>query len=258
MLKESFEKWKEKGNAMLWMLDEIGINSVGQKDAIIIRAQGKDIFPLKGGLGKTMFDNEHKIDIVMPADWIPGPRQGDWTYDMYAALPADGHHYEIVQGVLMVSPAPDTAHQGVIEEINAYLRERIFLTDRGLVLTSPVDVVFSSQKTVQPDILLLLAEHIDRLQERYIAGPPDLAVEVISPGSVTFDRLVKYSLYEQEGVPEYWLVNRPEQTVEVFVLETGKYYLLGAFRGEQALQSRIVPGPAVPVSQFFKWTGRLR
>ena len=157
-----------------------------------------------------------------------------------------------------MSPAPDIDHQSVIEEINAYLRERIFLTGRGLVLSSPVDVVLSPQKTVQPDILVLLTEHMDRLREKHLAGPPDLAVEVISSSSVTYDRLVKYNLYEQEGVPEYWLVNRKQQVIEVFVLEGGKYRTLGAFRGEQALQSRIAPGPAVPTSQFFAWRERLR
>jgi Uma2 family endonuclease len=197
-----------------------------------------------------MSEKENEINMVMPADWIPGARQGDWTYDMYAALPNDGHRYEVVKGVLVVSPAPEPAHQGVVGAIYRYLYQR--LADRGLVLVSPVDVLFSSKKTVQPDVLVLLDEHQDRLKEKYVAGAPDLAVEVISPGSITYDRLVKYDLYEQEGVSEYWLVNRKEQTIEVFALEAGKYYSLGIFRGEQTLLSRIVPGPLAPVSQFFK------
>jgi Uma2 family endonuclease len=196
--------------------------------------------------------------MTTPADWVPGPRQGDWTYEMYAALPDDGHLYEVVQGVLMVSPAPESAHQGIIARINQYLCEQFFSTERGLVLTGPMDVVLSAQRVVQPDVLVLLAEHLDRLQEKCIIGPPDLAVEVISPSSVTYDRLVKHNLYEQEGVPEYWLANVKEQNIEVFVLEGEKYRSLGAFRGEQVLQSRLVTGVKVPVAQFFKWTGRMR
>lgn len=190
----------------------------------------------------------------MPADWVPGPRQGSWTYEAYTALPEDGNRYEIVQGVLMMTPAPEPAHQGVVEEINSYLRSQILHTKRGLVLTSPIDVVLSKYVTVQPDVLVLLKEHLDRLQKKRIFGVPDLVVEVISPGSAAYDRLVKYSVYERAGVPEYWLVNVDEQAIEVFVLEANVYRSLGMFQGQQHLISHIVPEVNVAVSQFFDWT----
>jgi Uma2 family endonuclease len=150
---------------------------------------------------------------------------------MYAALPDDGKRYEVVQGVLMMSPAPESAHQGIIQRISNYLDGRIFVPRLGLVFTSPIDVVLSSRTTVQPDVLVVLKEHVNRVQPKRIHGAPDLAVEVISPSSATYDRLVKYSVYEQAGVPEYWLVNAREQTIEVFVLEEGQYRSLGAFQG---------------------------
>jgi Uma2 family endonuclease len=194
---------------------------------------------------------------VIPADWVPGPRQGGWTYEMYAALPDDGKRYEVVQGVLLMSPAPEMAHQGVIAQINHYLYEQIFLKRRGLVLTGPVDVVLAPKTTVQPDVLVILAEHGSQVEQKRVSGAPDLAVEVISPGSATYDRLVKYSAYEQAGVPEYWLVNLPKQTIEVFVLEEGHYRSLGAFYGEQMVQSRLLPDAFVPAAQFFAWTAGL-
>ncbi len=206
----------------------------------------------------AMTGDKNKTEMVIPADWVPGPRQGDWTYEMYAALPEDGQRYEVVQGVLMMSPAPETAHQGVIQRISHYLDEQNFSTERGLVFTSPVDVVLSSQQVVQPDVLVLLEEHLDRLQEKCIMGPPDLVVEVILPGSITYDRVVKHKLYEEAGVPEYWLVNLQEQSLEVFVLEEGEYRSLGAFRDKQEVQSRLIPRASVPAAQLFRWTGHLR
>jgi Uma2 family endonuclease len=200
---------------------------------------------------------QERVIPVLPADWVPGPLQGNWTYEMYAALPDDGRRYEVVRGVLLMSPAPEMAHQGVIAEIFGYLREQIFFSRRGLVFTGPVDVVLAPKTTVQPDVLVILKEHLDRMQEKRVMGAPDLAVEVISPSSATYDRLVKYSVYEQAGVPEYWLVNLSEQTIEVFTLENGSYRSLGAFQGEKPLQSRIVPGVAAPAAQFFAWTGGL-
>lgn len=209
-----------------------------------------------------MMSPEHRqeqeyVVAVMPANWVPGPRQGEWTSEMYAALPDDGRHYEVVQGVLTMSPTPELAHQGVIAEISAFLREQIFLKRRGLVLTSPVDVVLAKKTTVQPDVLVVLAEHVKKVEPKRVIGAPDLVVEVISPSSATYDRLVKYSVYEQVGVPEYWLANLSEQTIEVFVLETGQYRSLGAFQGEQIVQSRLIPDAPAPAAQFFAWTGGL-
>ena len=200
---------------------------------------------------------QERVIPVTPANWVPGPLQGNWTSDMYAALPDDGRCYEVVRGVLMMSPAPESAHQGIIQRISSYLDERVFVPRLGLVFTNPIDVVLSSRTTVQPDVLVVLKKHVNRVQPKRILGAPDLAVEVISPSSATYDRLVKYSVYEQVGVPEYWLVNASEQTIEVFVLEEGQYHSLNIFREEQPLQSRIIPGTEAPAAQFFDWTGGL-
>jgi len=188
---------------------------------------------------------------VTPADWVPGPRQGDWTYEAYAALTDDGKCYEIVQGVLVMSPAPSLPHQDVVDEIFAYLREQIKLKRLGRVFTAPVDVVLSEQNVCQPDVVVVLRGHLTRAEEKRIVGIPDLAVEVISPGSKLYDRVNKHMIYEQAGVPEYWLVNVDNQTVELFVLEGSKYRSLGEFAGERALPSRIVPQLTVPVARFF-------
>ena len=204
-----------------------------------------------------MISDKKDTSMIIPADWVPGPRQGDWTYETYAALPDDGQRYEVMQGVLMIRPTPEIAHQGVLGLVSCYLDEQIFSTRRGLVFPGPVDVVFSSQKVVQPDVLVLLESHLDRLQEKCIVGAPDLAVEVISPRSETYDRLVKYNLYEQSGIPEYWLVNLKEQSIEVFVLEMNKYRSLGVFQNEQIVQSRLIPNETVSAAHFFDWTGKL-
>lgn len=174
---------------------------------------------------------------------------------MYAALPDDGNRYEVVQGVLIMSPAPGTPHQEIREEVYAFFREHIFLKRRGLVFPGPLDVELAPDTVVQPDVFVVLKEHLDRVQEKRVIGNPDLAVEVVSPSSATYDRMVKYRAYEQAGVPEYWLVNSRKQTIEVFVLEEGRYRSPGAFHGEQAVQSRIVPGASA--AHFFDWTGGL-
>ena len=209
----------------------------------------------------SMISDEREITTVTPADWVAGPPQGFWTYGAYAALPDDAHRYEIVQGVLMMSPAPTPEHQSVLGEIYSYLRERIQLTGRGLVYMSPLDVELSERNVVQPDVLVVLKEHRGGFRKKHFVGVPDLAVEIISPVGVelaptlsaTYDRLTKYETYQRAGIPEYWLVNTMWRTVEVFVLEERQYRSLGVFEGEQVLPSRLVPSGEVPVERFFAW-----
>src|SRR5437660_3067583 len=97
-----------------------------------------------------------ELAVVTPADWVPGPPQGFWTYNDYAALPDDGKRYEIVNGVLYMAPSPSGAHQDAALEIASYLRTYIKLTGLGLVRIAPFDVVLSPGNVVQPDVLVVL------------------------------------------------------------------------------------------------------
>ena len=184
-------------------------------------------------------------------DGMPGPRQGHWTYEAYAALPDDGLRYEIMQGVLVMTPAPEPGHQGISMALSAYLYGRIDGKKRGRTFASPIDVELSRHNVFQPDVLIILNEHLDRVQKKRIVGAPDLVVEIISPSSVVADCIVKRDVYERAGVPEYGLVDPNQETVEVFALENDAYISQGVFEGEQTISSRIVPDLTVHVARFF-------
>ncbi len=198
-----------------------------------------------------MTTTSDKLQVVTPADWVPGPKQGDWTYDHYAALPDDGKRYEIVNGVLLMAPSPTGPHQDTVGEIFFHLRSHVKLTGRGLVRLAPFDVELSPKDVFQPDVFVVLNAHLDRVLEKKVVGAPDLVVEVASPSTAAFDRLTKYDTYARAGVPEYWIVNIDRLTVEILVLESGKYHSLGIFREQQMVPSRILPGLSVRVEQFF-------
>src|SRR6266699_358369 len=128
-----------------------------------------------------------KLPVVTRADWVPGPRQGQWTYDDYTALPDDGKRYEIVNGVLYMAPSPSGAHQDAALEIASYLRTYIKLTGLGLVRIAPFDVVLSPKDVVQPDVLVVLNANLGKVKDLLMIGAPDLVVEVASPGTATRD-----------------------------------------------------------------------
>jgi len=192
-----------------------------------------------------------ELSVVTPADWVPGPPQGSWTYDDYVALPNDGNRYEIVNGVLIMAPAPSPEHQSIAVRIAYYMFPHIDLAGIGKLFTAPIDVDLGPKNVFQPDIVVMLNNHLDRVQEKKIVGAPDLVVEIASPSTAAYDRLTKYEKYAHAGITEYWIVKPTRRTVEVLVLEGEEYRSLGIFRGEQTLPSRIVPNLPVGVERFF-------
>ena len=193
-----------------------------------------------------------RLPVVIPADWVPGPRQGEWTYNEYAALPDDGQRYEIVNGVLLMPPpSPSGPHQDAIGMIFYYLLTHVKLAGLGLVRLAPFDVLLTPKDIFQPDILVVLNAHLGRVTDKKVIGAPDLVVEVASPGTATFDRLTKYDVYARVGVPEYWIVKPDVQTVEVLVLDGQTYRSLGIFEGKTTLPSRVIAGFPVQVEKFF-------
>jgi Uma2 family endonuclease len=189
--------------------------------------------------------------MVVPADHMPGPEQGHWTYKDYAALPDGGHRYEIVDGVLYMVPSPNEWHQEAVLEIASYLRMDIKLTGLGRVYIAPFDVEFDPNTVVQPDVMVILNENRNKITFSHIIGAPDLVVEVSSPGTVGYDREKKQRAYEGAGVPEYWIADPWSRTVEVFTLEEDGYRTLGVFEGKAVLPSEVVPDFLVHVERLF-------
>lgn len=198
-----------------------------------------------------MTQTSDRIPAVVPANDVPGPKQGFWTYDDYAALPDDGNRYEIFDGVLYMSPSPSWSHQEIVFEIASHLRNYFRATGRGGVFVSPLDVELAPDTNLQPDVVVLLKESGRKLHKHHIVGAPDLAIEVVSPNSQTHDRFRKIIAYSGAGIPEYWIVDPYSRTVEVLQLERGEYQSQGIFRGKATLPSLIVPGFMVHVEEFF-------
>ena len=198
-----------------------------------------------------MITPKEELSFVTPADWVPGPPQGSWTYEDYAALPDDGHRYEIVNGVLVMAPAPTPEHQSIAVRIAYYLFPHIDLAGIGKLFTGPLDVDLGPKNVYQPDVVVVLNAHFDRIAAKKIIGAPDLVVEVASPSTAAYDRLTKYDTYARSGVAEYCIVKPTSRTVEVLVLENREYRSLGIFSEQQTIPSRVVPGLSVRVEQFF-------
>lgn len=188
--------------------------------------------------------------VIQSQEWPP---QGQWTYADYARLPDDGWKYEVIRGELHMAPAPRPVHQRVVLRLAAALDAFVRSQRRGEVFTAPIDVILPDNlgAPVQPDVLFLAPAHLDRVKERWIQGVPDLVVEVLSPSNWVDDRRVKFEVYAQAGVPEYWIVDPDLGSVEVFVLEGGAYRLLDRFGPGDSVRSQILPDFTIPVEEIF-------
>jgi Uma2 family endonuclease len=137
-----------------------------------------------------------------------------WTVDDLADLPDDGQRYEVIDGELFVTPAPSPRHQDAIAELYVLLREYLSRERVGHAYFAPADVTFSRTRAVQPDLLvvpLIGGRRPDRFGD---LGPLLLAVEVLSPSTARADRVAKRTMFRDEGVAEYWIVDLDARTIE--------------------------------------------
>ncbi|MEM1228699.1 MAG: Uma2 family endonuclease [Planctomycetota bacterium] len=144
------------------------------------------------------------------------------TYREYSCYPDDGQRHEIIDGVHYMNPAPSTYHQTVSRRLQFQLYSRIELTGLGQVFNAPVDLQLSDHDIVQPDIVVITNDR-RIITPSKIKGVPNLIVEILSPSTVKNDRDLKFSLYEQSLVDEYWIVDPFDHQVEQFVQDNGAY-----------------------------------
>jgi Uma2 family endonuclease len=189
------------------------------------------------------------IILPIPTDtWsVIGPTQGQWTYADWETLPDDDNRYEVIDGVLYVSTAPSFFHQWIISRLYRHLG--VPAEDKGLAftITSPVGVIMPGCDPVQPDFVLVLAEHALIIHNKRIRGVPDLIVEVISPGSIAYDEDVKLTAYVRAGVPEYAIIDPAQRQLRLYQLEKPGHYLNPQIFGE-ADTVKFACLPTIPVS----------
>lgn len=136
----------------------------------------------------------------------------EWTLEKLHALPDDGNRYELVDGELLVSPAPRPPHQRVISRFHLLMGP--WALQHGLeVFLAPSAVRSGERRELQPDLFVL----------PFVNGRPDeeptdltrviLAIEVLSPSTARHDRITKRRVYLEEGVAEYWIVDPEGRTV---------------------------------------------
>ena len=138
-----------------------------------------------------------------------------WTAARVRKLPDDGKRYEVIAGVLLVTPPPAEFHQSVSGRLYWSLRTYLMgIGQEDTLFNAPCEISWDKETLVQPDLFVGHPEEVGKgwkAKHRLL-----LAIEIISPSSVRTDRSLKRKLYQRNGVCEYWVVDPREAKVEVW------------------------------------------
>jgi len=134
----------------------------------------------------------------------------------FERLPEGPPYYQLIEGALIMSPAPSYSHQRTVGKVFLKLSRLLEEKGQGEVLISSIDVYLDEKNVFQPDIVVLLKEGKAKVEEKGIFGPPDVVVEILSPSTAYYDLIVKKEVYERAGVKEYWLLDPNRKTFEIY------------------------------------------
>ncbi len=174
------------------------------------------------------------------------------TYEDLRRMPEDGKRYELIDGEVYMTPSPNTKHQAVVGNLHVALRQFVAQRNLGKVFLAPFDVVFGERTAVQPDLLFIRKERLSILTDLNVQGAPDLVIEVLSPGTASFDRETKLQVYARAGVPELWYVDPRSDTVEILNLGSDRRYALTAMlSGDAPVLSKALPELLLTLREVF-------
>ena len=175
------------------------------------------------------------------------------TYDDLVDLPEDNLRHEIIDGEHVVSPSPITKHQTVVGHIFALLYNYLREHPIGRVFVAPLDVVFSADNVLEPDVFYVSNERASIVGPKNIQNAPTLTVEVLSELRKR-DEIDKRAVYERFGVIEYWIVDPEAESVRIHRRAAGAFDAaieLRADRGDM-LTSPLFPGLTIDLTELFR------
>ena len=141
-----------------------------------------------------------------------------FTVEDLETLPADNRRYELIGGSIVMTPAPEPVHQRVSRRLQRLLEDAC--PPGHEVFNAPIDLDLPAGHRVEPDLIVTPDASVGT---KRLLGPVLLVVEIVSPGSKVHDTVTKRYVYEEAGIPAYWIVNPQRGHVTAFRLTDGEY-----------------------------------
>lgn len=181
---------------------------------------------------------------------VPQPYRLTWR-DWARAAP-ESQRLELIEGELYGSPAPTLEHQRLVGRLHFSLFGFLEATELGEVFQAPTGVRLTHEDVVEPDVVVVLRTARVKLSGVAIVGTPSLVVEVLSPGTARRDLIEKRALYARVGVPEYWIVDPAQRSVELLRLQRGRWRHTRLTHATESLHSPLLPGFELTLKALFR------
>ena len=160
--------------------------------------------------------------------------------------------YELFDGEIMERSTPSLIHQAVCRELLTELDTFIEENKLGEIFSAPVDLNLDEHNAFQPDLAFISKERSFLIEDDdYIKGAPDLVVEIISPGTVKKDRVIKKNLCERFAIREYWLVDPLNKGIEIYIMQEDKYVLHDLQEISGKISSTVLAGFELELGHIF-------
>ena len=175
------------------------------------------------------------------------------TYDDLETLSREhnGDRLEIIDGELIVTPSPSWSHQIISANVFRALDRHVYEENLGRVVYAPLDVRFTPDNVLIPDIIFIARDRLHIAGPQTVDAPPDIVIEILSPGTRRRDLVEKRDLYAQFGVREYWVVDPANRAIIVYE-RVGRMYQPVPVTERGGIQSRVLPELELTVEAVFE------
>lgn len=164
----------------------------------------------------------------------------------------EGAPFQLINGDLIMSPAPISYHQILSGRfyylIQTYIEKN---ADNGICLYAPIDVILDNENIFQPDLIYISAERKTELLQNRIMGAPDLVIEILSPSTAYYDLRQKKDFYERYSVKEYLIIDPIKRDAELYVLENEEFVLKQKAQQNGFINLTTLPGLQIDLQKLF-------
>jgi Uma2 family endonuclease len=172
-------------------------------------------------------------------------------YD-YRQVPPGGPRYQLIEGEMHMTPAPNRFHQHIVGRIHLMIAHYLETHPIGWVYVSPFDVVLTDVNVYQPDVLFVADKHRAVLTDAGAEGAPDLVVEILSPATARHDTGVKREVYARTGVAELWIIDPDTRRFLVYRLQEDRETPIATYDDQAIFATPLLPGLNVDTAWVFQ------
>ena len=169
----------------------------------------------------------------------------------YRALGEGPPHHQLIEGELIMAPAPSSYHQMILCNLIYFLRTHLETQPIGKIFPAPFDVYFDETNVLQPDLVFIANSRMAMVGKDGAHGAPDLVVEILSPATARLDLDQKRGVYARCGVAELWIIVPDSRQIQIYRLQEDPIRPAAIYEQTDTFRSALFPGLDIPAAQIF-------